>query len=181
MRLPLRRLLPGSWLLGSRSRWLSPRPRRRTGLALLVAFTAAPLGAVLAVLALSVPLAVLFLAIRRTRALAWGEICRRRLLVATDDDLGAVGQIGEARGDDLVVRRQAARNDRIMLVLLRHRDGLGRDHVVLADDVAEGADRPTLHGGRRHHQRLCQGNDLEADIDDLARPELVVGVGKFRL
>ena len=72
-------------------------------------------------------------------------------------------------------------NDRIMLVLLRHRHGLGRDDVVLADDVAERADRSALHRRRRHHQRLRQGLDLEADIDELARPELVVGVGEFGL
>ena len=57
MRLPLRRLLPGSWLLGSRSRLFSPRPRRRAGLALLVTLAAAPLGA--AVLALDVLLPIL--------------------------------------------------------------------------------------------------------------------------
>src|SRR4051794_8026423 len=163
MRLPLRRLLSGSWLLGSTSR--CSRPWCRSGLALLVALAALALGAklavLLAVLALSVLLAVfgaiLLLTIRPARALARSEIGRRRLVVAADDHLGAIGQIGKARHDDLVGRRQAAGDHGVMLVLLRDGHRLGRHHIILADDIAERADRSALHGRGRHHQCLGQG------------------------
>src|SRR5512137_1745169 len=77
----IRRLLSGSWLLGSASR--RPRPRARPGLPLLVALAALLLGAKLAVL-LPFLGAILLLGIRPTRALARGEIGRRGLVVAAD-------------------------------------------------------------------------------------------------
>ena len=42
-------------------------------------------------------------------------------------------------------------------------------------------DRTALHGRGRHHDRLGKGFDLQPDIDELARPQLEIGVGKFGL
>ena len=55
-------------------------------------------------------------------------------------------------------------------------------HLALRiDHIDEGAGGAALHRAGRHHDHLLQGIDRQPHIDELARPELLVGVGKFGL
>src|SRR5205814_9977692 len=136
-----------SWLrFRSAPRLLASLPRCLTALALLApAFALFVLA--LYILALCIP------ALRATTAFFAGrKIGRRRLVVLADNHLGPIGQVGKARGHHAIGGRQSARDHGIMFVLLRHRDRLRCDDVVVPDDIAEGTGRPPLHrGGRNHH------------------------------
>ena len=52
---------------------------------------------------------------------------------------------------------------------------------VVLDHVDERAVRPALHRRGRHHDDLAQRVDQQAHIDELARPELQIGIGKLGL
>src|SRR5262249_2779300 len=139
-------------LRGSRRRLAA----RRSSCPLLIPLALLAALAMLAVLTLPVllaltvfALAVLALTILARVAaalLARREVGRRRLLVAADDHLGAVGEIGEAGRHHTIVLRQAACDHRVGLVLLRHRDRLGMRDIVGIDHIAERPDRSALDG-----------------------------------
>ena len=161
-----------------------------SGLSFLIALAALALAAVFAVLALTVlgltvlglaVFALTALAIRAAAALARREVGGRRRVVGADQDLGAVGQIGKARGHHAVGGRKPAGDHGVVLVLLRHHDRFGGRDVALADHIAERSGRAALDRRGRHHDRLVEGFDLQPHIDELARPELEFGVGKFGL
>ena len=61
---------------------------------------------------------------------------------------------------------------RLGIVLLGHRHRPHRDRVVVIGDVDEGAVRPALDGGGRHHDGVLERVDQELHIDELARPQL---------
>src|SRR5712675_2011064 len=145
-----------SWLrLRSAARRLAPL--RGSGLTLLIALALIALAFLAAALALSVlGLTVLGLTVPAAAFLARREIGRRRLLIPANDDLDGIG-----------------------FVLLRHQNRLCRHNIAVADDVAEGPGRTALHGGARYNHRLRYGFDLEPHIDELARPKLEIGIGKF--
>ena len=69
----------------------------------------------------------------------------------------------------------------LRLVLQRQRDGTQGHAIIVGDDIGEGAVRPPLYGRGWDDHDLAQGLDEHAGIDELARPELQVGVGKIRL
>src|SRR5437868_5606436 len=139
---------PPSW---RRLRRGSGARRRRcgAGLPLLVAFALraafapalTPLALLalpgLAVAALAFPfpgLAVLARLARTAAAtLARRQVGRGHLIVVADRHLRAVGQVGKARRHHAIGRRQAAGDNRIVFVLLRHGDRLRGDGTVLAD------------------------------------------------
>src|SRR5882757_8650892 len=175
-----------SWLrLRSAARRLAPL--RGSGLTLLIALALIALAFLAAALALSVLglsvlcLTILGLTVPAAAFLARREIGRRRLFIPANDDLGAIGQVGKTGRHHAIGGRQAARDDGIRFVLLRHQNRLCRYNIAVADDVAEGPGRTALHGGARYNHRLCDGFDLEPHIDELARPKLEIGIGKFGL
>ena len=96
-------------------------------------------------------------------------------------DARAVREPREAGGDHLLLGLHAVRDHGARIVLLRDRDRPHRDLVLGFDHVNERPLRPALHGGGRHDHDLFQRIDQHADVDELPRPELQVGVGKFRL
>src|SRR6267154_2931386 len=141
-----------SWLrLRSAARRLAPL--RGSGLTLLITLDLTALALLAATLALSVlglsvlGLTVLGLALSAAAFLARREIGRRRLLIPANDNLGAIGQVGKTGRHHAIGGRQAARDDGIRFVLLRHHHRLCRYNIALADDVAEGPRRTALHGG----------------------------------
>src|SRR5437762_8824873 len=144
------------WLrLRSAARRLAPL--RGSGLTLLIAFALcalAPLAAALAlaVRALHVPAAPFF---------ARREIGRRRLFLLSDNDLGAIGQVGKAGRHHAIGGRQSAGYHRVDLVLLRHHNRFRAHNVAVTDDVAKRARRTALHRRGRYHNRARKRIDLE--------------------
>ena len=93
----------------------------------------------------------------------------------------AGGQPRKARGHHALIRLQAVVDDRLDLILLRHGDVADRHLVVGLHHIDECSVRPALHRCGRHHRHLFKGVDQQPDVDELARPELELAVGKFSL
>jgi hypothetical protein len=64
---------------------------------------------------------------------------------------------------------------------LRHRDRPHADGVAVLDDINEGPIRPALHRRRRHHDDLAQSVHQQPDIDELAGPQLQLGIRELGL
>ena len=80
---------------------------------------------------------------------------------------------GRSRWSRRARRPEAVGDHRLRVVLLRHRDRAHRDRVVRrSTTIDEGAVRPALHRGGRHHHHLPQRVDQQPHVDELARPEL---------
>ena len=90
-------------------------------------------------------------------------------------------EAGKAGRDHALARLQAGGDHGLHVVLLGERHAPHRDGVVVLDHVDERAVRPALDGGGRHHHHLAQRIDQHPHIDELAGPELEIGVGKLGL
>ena len=103
------------------------------------------------------------------------------ILRARHRHLRSLGQAGKSGGDHALADLQAGRDHRPHVVLLRQRHPPHRDGAVVLDHVDERAAGAALDGGGRHHHHLAQRVDQHPHIDELAGPELEIGIGKFGL
>ncbi len=94
---------------------------------------------------------------------------------------GALGEAGKPGGDHALAHLQAGPDHGPHVVLLRQRHAPHRDGVVVLDHVDERPVGAALDGGGRHHHHLAQRVDQHPHIDELARPELEIGIGEFGL
>src|SRR5215475_10575596 len=118
-----------------------------------------------------------FLPITPWRAFHW---CRRRV-GAADRNLAALGKAYKTCGHHPLVRFEAAFDNGLDFILLLHNDRTHGHRVVILDDVDEGAGRSALHRAGRNYHNLFERIDQQADVDELPRPKLQVGVREFGL
>ena len=69
-------------------------------------------------------------------------------------------------------------HNRFLTVILGHIDGLQGSGAVRLDPEHIQTGRPTLDGGRWQGQRVTSCVEPGADVHELARPQIVVHVGK---
>ncbi len=112
------------------------------------------------------------------RAGASGDGADSALVTVT---CGAGGEARKAGGHHALIGFQALGDDRLHLILLRHRHRPHRDLVVRLHDIDEGAVRSALHGRGRRHHHLLERVGQQPDVDEAARPELQLAVGEFGL
>src|SRR4029079_19630854 len=104
---------------------------------------------------------------------------RRRHVGTTDRNLAALGETNKTRGYNPLVRFETAFDNGLDFILLLHGDWTHSHRAVVLDDVDEGAGGPALYGAGWNHHNLFERIDEQADVDELPRPKLQVGVGEF--
>src|SRR6516165_3273649 len=116
-----------------------------------------------------------FLPITRWRAFRW----RWRCVGAADRNLAALGEAYKTCGHHPLVRFKTAFDHSLDFILLLHNDRTHGHRVVILDGVDEGAGGPALHRAGRNYYNLFERIDQQADVDELPRPKLQVGVREF--
>src|SRR5262245_13337203 len=100
---------------------------------------------------------------------------------AADRDLATVGKANKTGRHNAFGRLEALSDDHLRLVLFLYRERPYGDGVVIFDDVHKSAVRASLHSAGWYYHHLFQRVDQQPDVDELAGPELQVGIGKFGL
>ena len=103
------------------------------------------------------------------------------IFCARHGDLRALGEAGKAGRDHPLAGLQALADHGAHVVLLGQLHAPDGDGVVVLEHIDEGAVGAALDGGGRHHNDGAQRVDQHPHIDELAGPELQIGVGKLTL
>ena len=103
------------------------------------------------------------------------------IFCARHGDLRALGEAGKAGRDHPLAGLQALADHGAHVILLGQLHAPDGDGVVVLEHIDEGAVGAALDGGGRHHNDGAQRVDQHPHIDELAGPELQIGVGKLTL
>src|SRR5262245_7189056 len=104
---------------------------------------------------------------------------RRRRTGAADRNVAAFGQAHETGRYNPLIRLKTALNDGLDFVLLLDRDRSHRHGIVVLDNVDKGAIRAALDCAGWDHDHLLKRVDEQANVHELAGPELQIDVRKF--